>query len=64
MLLFVYETSFNCSVHKGDKNIKLDGYNLIREDHPGNVKQIGVCIFYKENLGASIFNSLSLSECI
>ena len=34
-----------------DENIpKLDGYSLIRADHPGNMKSGGVCLYYKENL--------------
>ena len=32
--------------------------------HPSNAKRGGVCIFYKETLGASIVNELSFSECI
>ena len=34
-----------------DENIlKLDGYSLIRADHPSNIKRGGVCLYYKENL--------------
>ena len=28
----------------------LEGYNLIRSDHPSNTKRGGVCIYYKESL--------------
>ena len=28
----------------------MDGYSLIRADHPGNMKRGGVCLYYKENL--------------
>ena len=34
-----------------DENIlKLDGYSLIRADHPSNIKRGGVCLYYKGNL--------------
>ena len=26
------------------------GYNLLRADHPDNVKRGGVCLYYRENL--------------
>ena len=29
---------FDSSIQEGDKNIHLDGYNLLRADHPSNSK--------------------------
>ena len=29
---------------------KIDGYNLVREVHPNNIKRRGGCICYKESL--------------
>ena len=55
---------FDPSVQEGDKNIQLDGYNLLRADHPSNSKQGGVCILYKKTLGVCIVKSLSFNECI
>ena len=37
---------------------------MIREDHPSNVKQGSVCIFYKETLCVRVVTLSSLSECI
>ena len=34
----ISETFFDSSVTEGDKNIQLNGYNLIKSDHPSNVK--------------------------
>ena len=51
-------------MQEGDKNIQLDGYNLLREDHPSNSKRGGVCTFYKKTLGVRIVKSLSFSKCI
>ena len=55
---------FDLSVQEGAKNIQLHGYSLVRADHPSNSKWGGVCIFYKETLGAHIVKSLSFNECI
>ena len=58
------ETFFDSTIQEGDKNIQLDGYNLLRADHPSNSKQGSVCIFYKETLAVRIVKSLSFNECI
>ena len=42
----------------------IEGYNLIRSDHPSNVKRVGVCIYYKESLAVCIVNITSLTECL
>ena len=55
------KTYFDSSVQEGDKNIQLDGYNMIRADHPSNAKRGGVCIFYVEILGVHTVNPLSLN---
>ena len=47
-IICISETYLHSSI---DENIlKLDGYILIRADHPGNLKRAGVCLYYKENL--------------
>ena len=28
-------------------SLKIDGYNLVRADHPNNTKRGGVCVYYK-----------------
>ena len=60
----ISETFFDRSIQEEDKNIQLDGYNLLRADHPSNSKGGGVCIFYKETLGVRIVKPLSFNECI
>ena len=58
------ETLFDSSIQEEDTNIQLDGYNLLRGDHPSNSKRGGVCILYKETLGVRIVKSLSFNKCI
>ena len=33
-----------------DSLLEIDGYILVRADHPNNIKRGGVCIYYKESL--------------
>ena len=33
-----------------DNLIEIEGYNLVRADHPANIKRGGVCIYYKNSL--------------
>ena len=30
-----------------DTTLSLPGYNLVRPDHPSNIKRAGVCLYYK-----------------
>ena len=36
--------------------LEIDGYNLIRADHPNNTKRGGVCIYYKESLPVRVIS--------
>ena len=36
--------------------IDIEGYNLVRADHPDDTKRGGVCIYYKESLPVKIIN--------
>ena len=33
-----------------DNNLSSNGYNLIKADHPNDVKQGGVCLYFKKSL--------------
>ena len=48
-ILCLSETFLNSSIHSDDNRIKLDGYNLIRSDHPSDSKRGGVC-YYEEHI--------------
>ena len=43
-------TFLNSSIQNDDHKFKIDGYNLIRSDHPSDSKKGGVCIYYKEHI--------------
>ena len=42
----ISETFLDSSFEPDDKDLMLDGYKLIRSDHPSNTKRGGVCIYY------------------
>ena len=41
----ISETFFDSSIQERDKNIQMDGYNLLRADHPSKSRRGGICIF-------------------
>ena len=44
-IIFLSETFLNSSIQTNDDRISIDGYNLIRADHPSDSKRGGVCIY-------------------
>ena len=62
--LCVSEICFNSPFESNDKDIMIEGYNLIRSDHPSNTKRSGACIYYKESLAVRIVNMISLTGCL
>ena len=63
-LICLGETYLDSSFPLDDSNLILNGYNLIRADHPQNVKRGGVCIYYKDSLPLRVLNVCPLSECL
>ena len=49
-MICLSETFPNSSIQTNDDRISIDGYNLIRPDHPCDSKRGGVCIYYKEHI--------------
>ena len=54
--------SYLDSILSDDKNLCLDGYKLIRADHPKNIKLGGVCVHYREILPLKIIQINYLLE--
>ena len=46
----ISETFLNSTIQDDDESIKIDGYTMIRSDHPSDSKRGGVCIYYKEHI--------------
>ena len=49
-IIYSSETFPSSSIDSSDTRILIDGYNLIRSDHPSDSKRGGVCIYYKEHI--------------
>ena len=47
-----------------DNLIGIEGYNLVRADHPDNIKRGGVCIYYKESLPVRVNPLHNLKEAL
>ena len=63
-LICLSETFLDSSFLPDDPRLKLDGYNLIRADHPNDVKRGGVCVYVKNSLAIRVCNINNLKECI
>ena len=46
----VCESFLTSSISDDDPRLAIDGYELIRCDHPSDTKRGGVCIYYKSHL--------------
>ena len=46
-IICLSETYLDSSIPTNNDNLDIDGYNLLRSDHPSNTKRGGVCIYYK-----------------
>ena len=44
------ETFLNSETKNDDEKVEIEGYTLIRSDHPSDSKKGGVCIYYKEHI--------------
>ena len=53
------ETFLDSTIPNNDENININGYSLLRVDHPDNIKQGGVCMYFKESLPLIRPNDLS-----
>ena len=47
-----------------DERLNIDNYDLVRADHPNDVKRGGVCVYVKSSLSARTCNISRLNECI
>ena len=62
----IYKYDFIClseiyldsSIPSDHVSLELEGYKLVRADHPNNVKRGGVCIYYKESIPVRVINLL------
>ena len=59
------ETYLDSTFSNDDSRLNLNGYTLLRDDHPFDVKRGGVCVYYKNHLPLTRISGMStLKECL
>ena len=60
----MFETFLDSSFSSDLKELIINGFSLIRSDHPSDCKRGGVCVYYRSCLPIRILDISFLSECI
>ena len=64
-IICLAETFLNSSILSDDNRIKIDGYSLIRSDHPSDSKKSEICIYYKEHIPLILRDDINtLDNCL
>ena len=63
-VICICETYLDSSVQSHDKDISINGYNLICADHPSNNERGGLCIYHRESLAVQLVKIDYLNECL
>ena len=63
-IICLSETFLDSSFSSDDIDLSIEGYNIIRADHPANIKRGGVCVYYRETLPLKVLNICHLTECL
>ena len=63
-IICVSETFLDSSVSLDDHNLSIQGYSLIRADHPDDVKRVGVYLYFKDNLTLKVIDNSLIVQCI
>ena len=61
-LICLTETYFDSTVDPN--NLLINGYNLLRANHPDNVRRGGSCLYYGENLTLRQVDRHHTDQCI
>ena len=63
-IICLSETFLNSSLQNDDHSLVLNGYKLVRADNPSDLKNGGVCIYFKESMPIKVLNKTNLYECL
>ena len=58
------ETLLSHSLSSTLDSLNIDGYNIVRSDHPGGSKWGAVCCYFKEGLPIRILKITPKTECL
>ena len=63
-ILCISETHLDSSVSKDGNALSIEGYSIIRADHPSNSKRGGVCISYNDKISVRQRSNIIPLECL
>ena len=63
-LICLSEMYLSPSVSSTLNSFNIDGYNIVRSDHPSGSKRGGVCCYFKESLPIRILKITPMTECL
>ena len=63
-VICISETFLNSDTAFDDDNLKIEGYNIVRSDHPSNSRRGGVFMYYNHSLALKILDIKYLQECV
>ena len=58
------ETFLSPSVSSTLDSLNIDGYNIVRSDHPSGSKRGGMCCYFKERLPSTILKITPMTNCL
>ena len=61
-ILCLPETFLDSTIDLNNENININGYSILRADHPCNNKHGGVCIYFKQSLPSTSHSDRDFSE--
>ena len=53
------ESDLDSLVSSDNDNLNINGFKLVRDDHPGNVKIGCVCVYFSESLPARCLSAVT-----
>ena len=62
-VICISETFLDSDYSSDDQRLNLQGYVMIRSDHPSDTKRGGVCMYYKEHLAFTREKRYHISRC-
>ena len=63
-LIYLSEMYLSPSVSSTLNSFNIDGYNIVRSDHPSGSKRGRVCCYFKESLPITIWRITPMTECL
>ena len=63
-IICISESFLESTISDDDNILHTEGYNLIRTDHPDNIKRGGVCLYFKKSLASRKIELSHITECL